>query len=259
MNDVKKIASSRQGCLGCGSGSALGFAFDMAFQPIVNMTHKKVFAYEALVRGPEGQSAASIFAQVHDGNRYRFDQACRIKAIERASELGLSCLSINFMPNAVYRPEVCIRTTLEAAELYGFPLDRIIFEITESERVEDIVHMRQIVEHYKARGFLTAIDDFGAGYSGLNLLAEVRTDILKLDMALIRGIEQDQVRQIIVRGILQVCRELGVQVIAEGVETVGEWRMLSEIGIELFQGYLFARPAFRSIPTVEWPVEPSEK
>ena len=210
----------------------------MAFQPIVNFAKGEIYAHEALVRGLKNESAGEIFKHVNEGNRYRFDQTCRVKAVQIASQLGMpSYLSINFMPNAVYRPELCIRTTLDAAEKYGFPIDRIIFEITEGEKVEDVKHLREIVEHYKKQGFLTAIDDFGAGYAGLNLLAGVHTDLVKLDMALIRNIDKDKGRRAIARGIIQVCRELSMQVIAEGIETYEELNTLGELGVELFQGY----------------------
>lgn len=239
------------GCRECLGGAGLDFEFSMAFQPIVNVRTRTVFAYEALVRGPQDQPAADVFVHVNDGNRYRFDQSCRVKAVKLAAELGMDAmLSINFLPNAVYRPELCIRTTLDAAEAYGFPIERIMFEITEGERVDDHAHLRSIVEHYHQRGFKTAIDDFGAGYSGLNLLAEIRTDLLKLDMALLRDIDRDPVRQAIVRGIVQVCGDLATTVIAEGVETRAELDVLRSFGVELFQGYLFARPAFEALPAV---------
>ncbi|MFN8768698.1 MAG: EAL domain-containing protein [Lysobacteraceae bacterium] len=224
----------------------------MAFQPIVDIDARSVFAYEALVRGPAGESAASIFERVNDGNRYRFDQTCRCTAIELAARLQMTtALSINFMPNAVYRPELCIRTTLEAAETFGFPIDRIIFEITEGEKVDDQKHLRNIVEYYRSRGFRTAIDDFGAGYSGLNLLAEIPADIIKLDLALIRDIHANKTRQAIVRGICQVATDLGTTVIAEGIEQREELAVLRDFGIRLFQGYLFARPGFQTMPTVD--------
>lgn len=223
----------------------------MAFQPIVNTTTQKIFAHEALVRGVNNESAGQVFQHVNDSNRYRFDQSCRVKAVKLAAELKLSSfLSINFMPNAVYRPELCIRTTLAAAETYNFPINQIIFEITEGEKVDDHGHLRDIIEHYKRCGFKTAIDDFGAGYAGLNFLADIRTDIIKLDMALIRNIEQDKIRQAIIKGILQVCTELATVVIAEGVETVEELQVLQSFGIELFQGYYFARPVFQGLATV---------
>src|SRR6056297_1963031 len=191
-------------CAECAAGAGLDFDFTMAFQPIVDVSSREVFAYEALVRGLGNEPAGEVFRNVNDENRYRFDQACRIKAIELAAELGLPCLlSINFMPNAVYRPELCIRTTLAAATTYGFPIERIIFEVTEGEQVTDHEHLRGIIQHYQQRGFLTAIDDFGAGHSGLNLLAEFQPDIVKLDMALIRGLDGDRSRQAITRGMVQ--------------------------------------------------------
>lgn len=242
------------GCVECANGAGLDFDFTMAFQPIVNTTTREVFAQEALVRGLQNEPAAHIFEHVNDDNRYRFDQACRVKAIQIASELGVpSYLSINFMPNAVYRPELCIRTTLEAADRFGFPIERMIFEITEGEKVDDHAHLREIVQHYQQRGFLTAIDDFGAGYSGLNLLAEIQTDLVKLDMALIRNIDQDKGRRAITRGIIQVCNELEVRVIAEGIESREELETLQDFGVELFQGYYFARPAFRALATLSLP------
>ncbi len=239
------------GCEECTNGEGLDFEFTMAFQPIVNSRTGEIFAHEALVRGLNNEGAATIFAQVNDSNRYRFDQACRTKAIKLAAELGMqSLLSINFMPNAVYRPELCIRTTLAAAEKYHFPIEQIIFEITESEKIDDLAHVRNIVDYYRQRGFKTAIDDFGAGYAGLNLLAEIQTDIMKLDMALLRNIHIRKSSQIIVRGIVQVCNELGMTVVAEGIECYEEFAVLQDMGIELFQGYYFARPAFQSLAQV---------
>jgi len=223
----------------------------MAFQPIVDLHRRTVFAYEALVRGLHNEPAAEILARVNGQNRYPFDQMCRVKAIELASLLHMpTYLSINFMPNAVYRAETCIRTTLQVAGWLGFPRERIIFEITEGEQIVDPDHLREIVREYKRQGFKTAIDDFGAGYSGLNLLTEFQPDIIKLDMGLIRHIDRNQVRQAIVRGTLYICRELGITVIAEGIETRAELDFLRDAGIDLFQGYYFARPGFEMLPTV---------
>ena len=239
------------GCGECAKGVDLGFDFTMAFQPIVNIETRAIFAHEALVRGLNNEPSGEVFSHVNEGNRYRFDQTCRVKAVQLASELKLPCfLSINFMPNAVYQPELCIRTTLEAATTFGFPIERIIFEITESEKVDDVPHLREIVQYYKQRGFLTAIDDFGAGYAGLNLLADVRPNIVKLDMALIRNIDADPGRRAITKGIIQVCRDLAMQVIAAGIETRAEMEVLRDLGVEFFQGFYFARPAFRALAGV---------
>ncbi len=224
----------------------------MAFQPIVDVRERRLFAYEALVRGPDQESAASILAKVTDHNRYRFDQACRVRAIELAARLQLpripDCkLSINFLPNAVYRPETCIRATLEAAQRFDFPLERLMFEVTEVEQIENPAHLKRIFDEYSKRGFTTVIDDFGAGYSGLNLLASFQPHIIKLDMALTRNIHADVVRQAIVAGILQVAIRLNIGVIAEGIESSAERDALTELGVRYMQGYLFARPGFERL------------
>ena len=247
-NDYREL-----GCEECKHGAKLDFEIDMAFQPIVNVKTKKLFAHEALVRGPNNEGAGWVFNQVGEENRYRFDQNCRIKAIQRAAELGKdNYLCINFLPNAVYQPELCIKATLAAANTYQFPLDKLIFEFTESEQLLDHKHILNIVKHYQALGFKIAIDDFGAGYSGLNLLADVDTDYVKLDMALIRDIDKEKRRQIIVAGIVETCRQLNIELIAEGIETKGEYLALADLGIELFQGYYFAKPAFKSFPNVSF-------
>jgi len=241
---------SAEGCGGlCRQG--LGFEIAMAFQPIVDIAAHEIWAYEALVRGPNGEGAGTIFAQVTDQNRYAFDQACRVTAIETAAELGLTGrLSINFLPNAVYRPETCIRATLDASDRVGFAVDKLVFEVTEAEKVEDRAHLKNIFTEYKKHQFLTAIDDFGAGYSGLNLLAEWQPDIIKLDMNLIRDIDQNKTKQLIVKSILDVCHGLGIQVISEGVETRQELEVLVDFGVNLFQGYYFAKPLFEGLPAV---------
>jgi len=241
-------------CSACQSSEPLGFEFSMAFQPIIDLRDNSLFACEALVRGTDGSGAASILAQVNADNRYKFDQSCRVKAVELAAQLGIdSHVSINFLPNAVYQAATCIRATLEAARRFNFPTSRLIFEITENEELVDKQHLKNIIEEYRRQGFKTAIDDFGAGYSGLNLLAEFQPDIIKLDMALIRDIHKDRVRQAILLGILGVCRTLDIEVIAEGIETVEELDFLRDQGIYLMQGYLFAKPAFEQVPPVAWP------
>lgn len=240
-------------CAECALGAGLGFDFSMAFQPIVDVSDGSIFSYEALVRGPANEPAHWVISQVNENNRYRFDQSCRVKAIKTASELGIATfLNINFFPNAVYQPETCIRTTLQAANDYGFPVEKIIFEVTEGEQVSDPIHLDGIIKEYKYRGFLTAIDDFGAGYAGLNLLSEFQPNFVKLDMALTRSIQKDRVRRAIVKSIIQVCRELDIEIIAEGIETKDELAALRDQGLTLFQGYLFARPAFESLPQVEF-------
>ena len=240
------------GCRDCRGLGALAIDFSMAFQPIVDVRNRTIFGYEALVRGRNGEGAGHVLGQVDDANRYRFDQACRVKAIDLAARLGIEgMLSINFLPNAVYRAETCIRATLEAAAEHDFPTERIMFEVTEGERVVDHAHLKSILETYKELGFVTAIDDFGAGYSGLNLLADFQPHLIKLDMALTRNIDRDRVRRAIVFSIIACCRELGIRMIAEGIESREECLTLAEQGVELFQGYYFAKPQFEKLPAID--------
>ncbi len=249
----KESDCERISCPTCEEEGALDFDFTMAFQPIINCQTKEMFGYEALVRGLNNESAYSIISKVNNENRYRFDQLCRVKAIALAAKLKLeSMLSINFLPNAIYQPERCIRTTLEAAKKYAFPTEKIMFEFTEVEKIEDSAHVKRVVEYYNALGFKTAIDDFGAGYAGLGLLADFQTNIVKIDMALIRHIDQDKARQAIVRHSINMLLELGIQPLAEGIETVQEKDWLQAAGVQLMQGYYFAKPGFEMLPTVEF-------
>ncbi|NJK63881.1 MAG: EAL domain-containing protein [Synechococcaceae cyanobacterium SM2_3_1] len=226
-------------------------ALTMAFQPIVDVRQRQIYAYEALVRGVNGESAGSILSQITDENRYRFDQTCRVTAVTLAKQLNLhQRLHINFLPNAVYSPENCIRVTLETAQECGFPSDMITFEIVESEKIDDYQHLNNIIHHYKEIGFLTAMDDFGSGYSGFNALAEIRPNMVKLDIGLVRNVHASPAKQAIIRGLVALCEELSILMLAEGVETVEESQCLLKKGITLQQGYLFSKPGFQSLPEV---------
>lgn len=243
-------------CVGCKDGAGFDLPITMAFQPIVNVSTQTVFAYEALVRGKDGAGAGQVLAQIADHNRYAFDQVCRTTAIELAAGLDVAAtganLSINFLPNAVYEPRACIRATLAAAMRTGFPVNKIIFEFTESEAM-DADHILNILRSYRAMGFKTAIDDFGAGYAGLGLLTLFQPDIVKLDMALIRDIDTDPVKRTIVRNTLNMLRDLGVEPVCEGIETPAEQDVLRDLGVDLMQGYLLARPALEALGLVAWP------
>lgn len=231
-------------CSGKGD-SAFPVHFSMTFQPIVALARGELFAHEALVRGQAGEPAGHVLQAVTEANLHTFDQRARVAAIRTAARICLEgSISINFEPNAVHDPAHCLRTTLWAADRAGIAPERLIFEITEHARIADPARLRSIIEEYRRNGIRTAIDDFGAGYSGLHLLAEFRPDIIKLDMSLIRAIDTDIVRSSIVQGIAGTASKLGVTVIAEGVETPQERDALLDLGLRLQQGYLFARPKF---------------
>jgi EAL domain-containing protein (putative c-di-GMP-specific phosphodiesterase class I) len=180
-----------------------------------------------------------------EANRYKFDQLCRAKSIEKVAERfdrADLMLSINFMPNAVYEPAACIRATLDAANRAGFDRSRLMFEFTENEPMIDTDHIGRIIAAYREFGFMTALDDFGAGYAGLGLLAKFQPDLIKMDMEVLRGVDASMPRQAIVKGLKNIADELGIQILAEGVETETEFKILGAIGVRLFQGYYFGRP-----------------
>lgn len=238
--------------------AAFPVPYTMAFQPIVDAETGGVFAYEALVRGVDGSGAGAVLGHVTPGNRWVFDEGCRIKAVGLAAQCGLgrpgetALLSINFLPNAVADPADSVASTLRAIEAAGLAPGRILFEFTEHEPIEP-GHLQAILKTYRSMGFRTAIDDFGAGYSGLTLLSRFQPDVVKLDMALVRCLDIDRVKRTIVSHLVRMAADLDVTVVAEGIETVAEYEALVDLGVTLFQGYLFARPAFEALAKPEWP------
>ena len=225
-----------------------------AFQPIVDIATGSVFSYEALLRGPDNEPAGAILGCMSDAEIHALDETGRQRALELACALGMDArLNLNFMPRSIIDSDAAIESTFAAAARLGFPADRIVLEITETQAISDHGRFTATVNQIRARGVQVAIDDFGAGYSGLNLLANFQPDMVKLDMELVRNISRSGPRQAIVRGIIQVCFDLGIDFIAEGVESEDEVRWFEHQGVRLFQGYLFARPAFEQLPPVTWP------
>ncbi len=247
MSDTVEPTDKAATCVGCRNGREI-FPFTMAFQPIVDLQQGRIDTHEALVRGTGGETAGAVLSQVTKANRYAFDQACRVKAIELAAKLGMGTrLSINFLPNAVYEPRACIQATLRAAARSGFQLDRLTFEILETEQAADTAHLLNIIGEYRKHGFQIALDDFASAHSGLLRLAELKPDIIKLDRALVMNCDQNRTRLSIIGGILRICAEIGVKVVAEGVERDAEARALQSVGARFVQGYLFARPRFEGL------------
>jgi blue light- and temperature-responsive anti-repressor len=227
--------------------SELDFSF--AFQPIVDIESHKVFAYEALVRGRSNEPAGSVFAAIESSQLHAFDRAARIQAIGLAASLGLNTgLSLNFMPQSLETVTDAISSTIDAVRKVGLSERKMYLEVTEGELICDLAGFASAINQYRASGIHLVIDDFGAGHSGLNLLADFQPDVIKVDIHLVRNIDSRGPRQAIVRAVIQACDDLGIEVIAEGVETDAEYRWFKRAGVQLFQGYLFGRPEFESLP-----------
>ena len=229
-------------------------SFSYAFQPIVDTVAREVFSYEALIRGLANEPAFRVLERVPAAAKYQFDEDSRATAIALAMRLGLKChLNLNFLPQGLFASESSVTGTLAAAARCALPIDRVILEVTEGEVIADYARLGQQLNEFRRLGLKVAIDDFGAGYSGLNMLADFQPDQIKIDMNLVRGIERHGPRQAIVRAVVQVCNDLAIDVVAEGVESLDEYAWFADCGVRLFQGYLFAKPGFECLPAADLP------
>lgn len=233
-------------------------SFTLAFQPIYDIRTGAILAHEALVRGPAGSDAACVLDQITPENRSGFDRLCRVKAIAMARALDLTTgLSLNCMSEVITDPVACLRSTFIAANHYGFPVDRLIFEFRESDYLRNASHLRSVMDHFRTQGVKTAIDNVGAGFAGLGVLCEIETDIVKLDISLVRGIEGDMRRQRLVRSIVALGQDLDITIVVKGVETEAEFDMLRQLGVVIFQGFYLGLPlreGLRSDAAIQLPV-----
>lgn len=226
-----------------------GFSF--AFQPIVDLNTLEIHGHEALVRGLSGESAASVIDAIRPENQFFFDQACRMRALQVASRLGirepihLNCSHV--------RPEnlaLTITTTRECAEEHGIDPSQVVLEFGQLEPLGNPRELHAVRVEAEKVGFRVLADNFGANEVGLKRLVVFKPHYAKIDRSLISGIEASVRRQALVSGILATCRLLGVTVIAGGVERKEELNWLTNAGVDFAQGYLFARPTFESAPRV---------
>jgi len=227
------------------------------FQPIVRTANPgMVYGHEALLRGVAPDGSLLPPAQLFDTARragllFQLDLAARRSAIANAHAHGLDgVLFVNFAPTAIYDPTACLRSTVAAIDSAGMQRSAVVFEIVETERAHDVAHLRRILDYYREAGFRIALDDVGSGYSSLNLIHLLRPDILKLDMELVRGVHLDPYKARIAANLLDVATSLGIDSLAEGVETEGELEWVSEHGATFVQGFLLGRPSPTPATTV---------
>jgi EAL domain-containing protein (putative c-di-GMP-specific phosphodiesterase class I) len=229
--------------------------YSFAFQPIADTQRRCIESFEALVRGPAGEGADWVMGQLDAEALRQFDIDARLRAIALAGELQLAVrLNLNLLPDSVEAAGgTALTSTVDMATIAGLKVEQLVLEVSEREVIRDTGSFVARANLCRALGVRFAIDDFGSGYSGLNLLADFQPEQVKLDMLLVRDVHRKGPRQAITRGVLRTCEDLGIEVVAEGVETLEEYRWLSDEGIHLFQGYLFARPAFERLPEVQFP------
>jgi EAL domain-containing protein (putative c-di-GMP-specific phosphodiesterase class I) len=225
-----------------------------AFQPIIDVGASTIKAYEAFYRGQHDESFTTVLPQISELEWSTFDTNCRAIAISMAAKLGLaSDLHLKFMARHLSDARSAIHSTLEAATRHDIDPGRIVLEIDQDQLIGECGQFAQIIEDYRGAGLRVSIDHFGAGRAGLNLLEPLRPEMISLNADLIRGIENNGPRQAIVRGLLQTCTDLGIDLIAKFVETNEEYSWLCEEGINLIQGKLVASPGFEKLPVAFYP------
>ncbi|MCU0126870.1 EAL domain-containing protein [Pseudomonas vlassakiae] len=217
------------------------------FQPIVCLGERRVFGHEALSRGPSNSplhSPLNLFAIARQAGRLtELEAACRESACRRFSEQGLDGkLFLNISPESLLEPHYPSGRTLKLLEQVGLPPSRVVIELTEQTPADDFQLLSNALHHYRDMGFSIALDDLGAGYSSLRLWSELRPEYVKIDRHFIDGIHRDPLKREFVGSILQIARASKAQVIAEGIELPEELAVLTEMGVDLVQGYLMGRP-----------------
>jgi len=219
------------------------------FQPIVNCNSLEIVAYECLSRGIKHDGTVMPPNLMFESARktdmlFNLDRQCRLKALQNAKSKNIQKdIFINFTPTSIYNPEFCLRDAVKTALELDLDFSKIIFEVVESERVEKFEHLTNILDFYRRMGFCVALDDVGSGYSTLNLLAQLKPNIIKIDMELIRDIDKNPAKRAVVSSIVQIATEIGAKTLAEGIETKGEFVIVKGLRVNLVQGYLFAKPS----------------
>lgn len=217
------------------------------FQPIVSLHDGTVYGYEALSRGPLNSplhNPETLFkcAQHHD-KLWELEFLCRLKAFEAASEMTMEFrIFLNVNPNIMEDIKFRKGFTKEYLEKFSIDPKRIVFEITENEAISNVSDFIKTIDNYKEQDYRIAIDDAGAGYSGLNLISDIHPNFIKLDMKLVRDIDKDVTKQSLIRSLHDFACFTDTALIAEGIETREELQMLIEIGVRYGQGFYLQRP-----------------
>jgi len=219
------------------------------FQPIVSVQDGEttVQGYEFLSRAIEMDGSLippfRMFSAAKARNRlFALDRVCRLHAVRNANRIDDRLVFVNFIPTAIYTPEHCLQSTLEEARRSGVNPQNIVFEVVESEEVDNIEHLERILHYYRTHGFRYALDDVGQGFSTLEKVERLKPDFVKLDMHYVQGVATDPDKQQVALDLLRVGQAVGARCLAEGIEEEADWRWLVDAGYELFQGYLFGKP-----------------
>ncbi len=220
----------------------------MMKQPIVDVRHAKTIGFEMLARGlrEDGSiiSPGELYAAARNQSQlFRLDRACRMAAIEASQALRQDTLVfVNFVPTSIYVPEHCLATTIATVDKLSINRRRIVFEVVETDQVQDTSHLDRILSYYRNTGFRCALDDFGEGFNDAGMLRALQPDIVKLDRKYVTQIDTDATKREVARQIHREGTAIGATMLAEGVESEAEAKVLAALGYDWQQGYWYGRP-----------------
>lgn len=226
------------------------------FQPIVKASNNTIFGYEALIRGVKANGELMYPYELFEKSSrndmdFKLDRLCRESALKTAAVKKIhQKVFINFIPTSIYDPEFCLNSTVKWANQLEFDSKNIVFEVVETQKVKDQVHLKEILMYYREKGYKIALDDVGEGYSSLNMLIKLKPDIIKIDRNIIENINQDEFKQSVYKALYTVAKENGIEVLAEGIETPYEIETIRSIGVDYMQGYYFAKPTAEPIRSI---------
>ncbi|QWV04283.1 GGDEF domain-containing protein [Pseudoalteromonas shioyasakiensis] len=225
-------------------------AIETLFQPIFDISNQHILGYEALSRGPKGselEMPSRLFSAAIDCHKIsELELLCRSRAIENFVKLNLEGkLFLNVSPKTLLDPCHPKGETLHLVEHFGLATNRVVIEVTEQEKVDDGFLLLKTIAHYRELGFSIAIDDLGAGYSGLKQWSELCPEFVKIDRYFIDHCDQSVVKKEFLKSIIELAKATNTQVIAEGIERAEELRLLEILGVQHAQGFLLERPSLQ--------------
>ncbi len=228
-------------------GMLLAGEVSSVYEPIVDVTSKTVYGYEALVRGPEGtpfRSPLALFDAAADEDLvFELDCLCRRAGLDGAVGLPSgTALFLNVRPTTIHDPYFTPEQLIHTLRRSKLQPSDVVFEISEQESIESFDVFREIRDAYRAQGFRFALDDTGAGYASLQAVIELEPEFIKVDRALVTGLDTDPARQALLQALQSVARTIGAKIIGEGLDTLEELEMLKELEISFGQGWLFGKP-----------------
>lgn len=227
------------------------------YQPIVPASNTaRPYGYELLVRGEDNNqdiiSPGTLFPDAKKANRlFELDRAARETAVKNTQKINFDQKAfINFLPTSIYDPSYCLQTTFDAIQKYNVRKEQLVFEVVETESIDDIDNLIDILSTYRNQGISIALDDFGTGYSSLNLLSKLKPEYIKLDRSLVQNFQKSKLKQKLAQNILDTAQDCGITTIAEGIATKAQANWFIGNGADLLQGYYYARPSSAPVKSV---------